>query len=162
MLIREATIEDWPAVWPFLQRIVAAGETFTYDTDTPEPEARSLWMVPAPGRVTVAVDDEGTVLGSAKMYRNQGGNGAHVASASYMVDPKASGRGVGRGLVEESLAWAREAGFRAMQYNAVVETNVHAVKLYLALGFTVVGTVPEAFHHPTEGYTGLHVMRAAL
>ncbi|NJQ05543.1 GNAT family N-acetyltransferase [Streptomyces lonarensis] len=162
MLIREATDRDWSAIWPFFHRIVAAGDTFCYDTGTTEQQGRALWMLPPPARVTVAVDDGGAVLGSAKMYPNQGGNGAHVASASYMVDPGAGGRGAGRALVEESLSWARGAGYRAMQYNAVVETNVHAVRLYRTLGFSVVGTVPEAFLHPAEGYVGLHVMRAPL
>ena len=30
------------------------------------------------------------------------------------------------------------------------------------LGFTVVGTVPEAFDHPEHGYVGLHVMHLRL
>ncbi len=45
-----------------------------------------------------------------------------------------------------------------MQFNAVVETNRHAVRLYERLGFRIVGTVPGAFRHPVEGYVGLHVM----
>ncbi|CAM5282173.1 L-amino acid N-acyltransferase YncA OS=Streptomyces violarus OX=67380 GN=FHS41_000802 PE=4 SV=1 [Streptomyces violarus] len=49
-----------------------------------------------------------------------------------------------------------------MQFNAVVETNVHAVKLYESIGFEVIGTFPEGFHRPTEGYVGLHIMHKAL
>jgi L-amino acid N-acyltransferase YncA len=162
VLIREATADDWPAIWPFFHRIVAAGETFPYPFDLDEAQGRDLWLVPAPGRTTVAVDDAGTVLGTANMYANRGGNGAHVASASYMVDPAHHGRGVGRALCEDSLEWARAAGFRAMVYNAVVETNVHAVRLYERLGFRVLGTVPEGFRHPAHGYVGLHVMHRAL
>ncbi|NYE44454.1 GNAT family N-acetyltransferase [Streptomyces fulvorobeus] len=162
MLIREATIEDWPAIWPFFHQIVAAGETFTYPPDLGRQEAREWWLVPAPSRVVVAVDDSGTVLGTAKMNRNHLGNSSHIASASYMVDPAHSGRGVGRALCEYSVEWARAAGFRAMQFNAVVETNVHAVRLYRKLGFEVLGTLPEGFNHPVEGYVGLHVMHKAL
>ncbi|MET9511479.1 GNAT family N-acetyltransferase [Streptomyces flavidovirens] len=162
MLIREATAEDWPAIWPFFHEIVAAGETLTYPLHLGRDDAREWWFLSAPNRTVVAVDDAGTVLGTAKMNQNHMGNGSHVASATYMVDPKHSGRGVGRALCEYSVAWAREAGFRAMQYNAVVETNVHAVKLYKSICFEVIGTLPEGFKHPTQGYVGLHIMHMAL
>ncbi|MEU7279478.1 GNAT family N-acetyltransferase [Streptomyces sp. NPDC045431] len=163
MTIREATADDWPAIWPFFHTIVAAGDSFTYPVDLGEEEGRDWWLLAAPNRTVVAVDDEtGAVVGTAKMNRNQAGNGGHVASASYMTDPAYGGRGVGRALVEYSLEWARAAGFRAMQFNAVVEANVHAVRLYERLGFRVVGTVPEAFHHPEKGYVGLHVMHRPL
>jgi hypothetical protein len=49
-----------------------------------------------------------------------------------------------------------------MQFNAVVETNVAAVGLWKALGFAVIGTVPEAFDHPRHGRVGLHVMYRRL
>ncbi|MER6240708.1 GNAT family N-acetyltransferase [Streptomyces clavifer] len=162
MLIREATPEDWPAVWPFFQGIVTAGETFTYPLELGEDDARGWWLVPAPSRAVVAVDDAGTVLGTAKMNRNHMGNGSHIASASYMVDPQHAGRGVGRALCEYTVEWARATGYRAMQFNAVVETNIHAVRLYRSLGFEVIGTLPEGFKHPTEGYVGLHIMHKAL
>jgi GNAT superfamily N-acetyltransferase len=98
------------------------------------------------------------VIGSSNMYRNRGGRGSHVASASFMVDPDRAGRGAGRALGEDMIAWARASGFRAIQFNAVVQTNARAVALWRSLGFAVVGTVPEAFDHPTHGFVGLHVM----
>lgn len=162
MLIREATTEDWPAIWPFFQKIVAAGETFTYPLDLGEEDGRDWWLLSAPNRTVVAVDDTGVVLGTAKMNRNQMGNGSHIASASYMVDPAHGARGVGRALCEYTVEWARAAGFRALQFNAVVETNEHAVRLYRSIGFEVLGTVPEGFRHPTKGYVGLHVMYLPL
>jgi GNAT superfamily N-acetyltransferase len=79
-----------------------------------------------------------------------------------MVDPGRSGRGVGRALGEHVIDWAREQGFRSMQFNAVVETNQRAVRLWEALGFEVLATVPEAFRHPTEGYVGLLIMYRRL
>ncbi|MEN8650342.1 N-acetyltransferase [Streptomyces sp. 21So2-11] len=162
MLIREATPEDWPAVWPFFQEIVAAGETLTYPLELGKDDGRGWWYLAAPNRTVVAVDDDGTILGTAKMNRNHQGNGSHIASATYLVDPKHSGRGVGRALVEYSVAWARVEGYRAMQFNAVVESNVYAVKLYESLGFKVIGTLPEGFNHPTKGYVGVHSMHLAL
>ncbi|MFD5643725.1 GNAT family N-acetyltransferase [Streptomyces anulatus] len=162
MLIREATPKDWPAIWPFFHAIVSAGETLTYPLDLGEEDAEGWWFVAAPSRVVVAVDDDGTVLGTAKMNRNHMGNGSHIASATYMVDPARSGRGVGRALCEYSVDWARAEGYRAMQFNAVVESNTHAVKLYRSIGFDVIGTLPEGFNHPTQGYVGLHIMHKAL
>ena len=66
------------------------------------------------------------------------------------------------GLVEDAVSWARAAGFRAVQFNAVAETNAAALALYRSLGFSIVGTVPEAFDHPAHGLVGLHVMHLRL
>jgi ribosomal protein S18 acetylase RimI-like enzyme len=79
-----------------------------------------------------------------------------------MVAPGARGLGVGRALVVDSLEWARSVGFAAMQFNAVVEENVGAVGLYKDLGFTVIGTVPEAHELPDGRRVGLHIMHIAL
>lgn len=162
MIIRDAAPDDWSRIWPFFHEIVAAGDTFAYPLDLTYEQGRDLWMLESPKRTSVAVGEDGAVLGSATMYANRGGNGDHVASASYMVDPEQAGRGVGRALVEDSLTWARAQGFRGMQFNAVVETNIYAVKLYQKLGFEIIGTVPEAFNHPVSGYAGLHVMYIKL
>lgn len=161
VLIRDATWDDWARVWPFLHGIVAAGETYAYDRDLSEDQARRLWLLAAPGRTVVPVDPGQTVLGTAKMHPNHGGPAAHVATASFVVDPQHSGRGVGRALGEHVLAWARAQRYRAMQFNAVVETNIGAVALWQSLGFTVLTTVPEAFNHPLHGYVGLHIGIAA-
>jgi L-amino acid N-acyltransferase YncA len=162
MVIRAATTDDWGQIWPFLRQIVSAAETYAYDPEMDEASARELWLAGPPVRTVVAVDGDGTVLGTASMYPNRPGPGSHVASASFMVDPRASGQGVGRALGEEALVWARTNGFRAMQFNAVVATNTRAVALWRSLGFEIVGTVPEAFNHPTDGYVGLHVMHRRL
>jgi L-amino acid N-acyltransferase YncA len=159
--IREATTDDWPDIWPIVREIVVAGDTFAYSPEITDEEARELWMVAAPGRTTVAVDN-GLVLGTANMYANRAGPGAHVASASFMVASTARGRGVGRALVEDALTWARAAEFRAMQFNAVAETNTAAVALYHSVGFTIIGTVPETFDHPQHGLVGLHIMHLKL
>jgi ribosomal protein S18 acetylase RimI-like enzyme len=75
-----------------------------------------------------------------------------------MVDPAHSGKGVGRALAQHVIEQARADGYRAMAFNAVVETNTVAVALWRSLGFEVVATLPEGFHHPVHGYVGLHVM----
>ena len=162
MTIRDATPEDWAAIWPFFREIVTASETYAYDPNMDEAEGRRTWMIDPPGRTVVATDADGTVLGTASMYANRPGPGAHVASASFMVDPGHVGHGTGRALGEHVIEWARENGFRAIQFNAVVETNTAAVALWRSLGFEVLTTVPEAFKHPAHGYVGLLIMHRFL
>ncbi|RJQ81050.1 GNAT family N-acetyltransferase [Pseudonocardiaceae bacterium YIM PH 21723] len=159
MNIRSATERDWPQVWEFLRVIAKEGETYCWDRDLAEEKAYAWWWRPLPVRTVVAVDGD-TVLGTAVSYPNQSGPGAHVASASFLVDP--AFRGVGRALGNHVVDQARADGFRAMQFNAVVETNTRAVALWESLGFRVLGTVPEAFHSPAAGYVGLHIMYRSL
>src|SRR3978361_2252466 len=102
-----------------------------------------------PGARVVAVADDG-LLGTARMGPNRPGRGSHVGTASFMVAPAARGRGVGRVLGEHVVAGPRAQGYRAIQFNAVVETNTAAVRLWTSLGFEVVGTVPGAFRHPAH------------
>jgi ribosomal protein S18 acetylase RimI-like enzyme len=60
------------------------------------------------------------------------------------------------------VAGARSAGYRGIQFNAVVETNTAAVRLWQSLGFRIIGTVPGAFRSTAHGYVGLHVMYLPL
>ncbi|MGP4015932.1 GNAT family N-acetyltransferase [Saccharopolyspora sp. 5N708] len=158
MRIRDANPADWAAIWPFMHDIAVAGETFSWDRDIDEQRARQRWFPALPGRTFVAVDDRGAVVGTAVSGPNHEGPAAHVATASFMVAPRHSGRGAGRALGRHVLDRARADGFRAMQFNAVVETNTRAVALWRSLGMEIVATLPQAFHHPTHGYVGLHVM----
>jgi L-amino acid N-acyltransferase YncA len=161
MLIREASLDDWPAIWPFMEQIVRAGETFSWDRDTSEDQARAIWFPgggPPPGHTVVATDADGTVLGTAQSGPNHGGPGSHIATASFMVDPAHGGRGAGRALGEHVLGLARADGYRGMQFNAVAESNTVAVRLWRSLGFEVMTTIPEGFRHPVRGYVGLHIM----
>lgn len=141
-----------------LRPIFAAGDTYTFARDMDDDAIRAVWTG---AHVAVATDGE-RVLGTAKMGPNHAGPGAHVGTASFAVDRASHGRGIGRLLCEYTLEWLRRNGFRAVQFNAVVSTNTNAIALYEALGFTIVGTVPEAFLHPTEGFVGLHVMHKRL
>jgi L-amino acid N-acyltransferase YncA len=162
MRIRKATLDDWPGMWAFMEGIVRAGETFSWDRDTTDVQARRMWFPEPPGRTFVAVDADGTVLGTANSVRNHSGGARHISSASFMVDPGHAGQGIGRALGEHVLDRARKDGFRAMQFNAVVETNTRAVALWRSLGFEVMATLPAGFHHPLHGYVGLHIMYRQL
>lgn len=157
LTIRPATDEDWPAIHPFYSRIVEDGATYAFPEGQSLEEARPWWMEDPPGRTVVAVDG-GEIVGSAKMGPNRPGRGSHIATASFMVDPRRRTRGVGRALGEHMIAWARAAGYAGIQFNAVVETNAAAVHLWRSLGFDIIGTVPGAFDHAEHGRVGLHVM----
>ena len=161
MHIREYLDSDWPSVWPIFREVVAAGDTFPYDPGWSSTQAREVWIESPPGRTVVACDGP-RVLGTAKMGPNRPGPGSHVSTASFMVAGDARGRGVGRALGEYAISWAREQGYAAMLFNAVVESNHVAVRLWQALGFHIIGTVPEAFEHPRLGRVGLHVMYRRL
>jgi GNAT superfamily N-acetyltransferase len=155
--IRAATPEDWPRIWPFFRETVLAGETYAYPEDLTSEQAAALWMEQPPA-ATVVHEDAGTILGSAKMGPNRPARGSHIGTASFMVAPEARGRGVGRAMAEYVVQWHRDRGYRGIQFNAVVETNTAAVRLWQHIGFSIVGTVPDAFLSKEHGYVGLHVM----
>jgi GNAT superfamily N-acetyltransferase len=161
MEIREMAESDWPQVWPIVEEVTAARETFPFDPSWTEEVAHAVWVESPPG-LTVVAHDGPTVLGTAKMGPNRPGPGSHVATASFMTASSARGRGVGRGLCEFAIDWATRQGYSAMQFNAVVESNIGAIRLYEDLGFTVIGTVPQAYEHARLGRVGLHVMHRFL
>ena len=167
MEVREAAPGDWPAIWAIMEPVARAAETYCWDPAMDEDAGRAEWL-PGPAgpyptlRVFVALDDGGSVVGTAQHHANRGGPGSHVANASFLVSHDAGGKGVGRWLADFVLGEARSAGYTAMQFNAVVQTNQRAVRLWTSLGFDTVGTVPDAFLHPVTGPTGLHIMHRLL
>jgi L-amino acid N-acyltransferase YncA len=161
MEIREALESEWETIYPIFRAVVDAGTTYAYPSGLSSDEARALWMEGPPGRTLLAIED-GDVLGTAKMGPNRPGRGAHIATASFMVTPEFQGRGVGRALGEYVIERARRDGYRAMQFNAVVASNLAAVHLWQQLGFTILATVPEAYDHKVDGFVGLHVMYRKL
>jgi L-amino acid N-acyltransferase YncA len=162
VLIRDAKPDDWPEIWPIVRDVVRAGDTFTWDPGVSEAQARSMWLHDPPGRTFVAVDEDGRVVGTAESQPNQPGPGAHVANAGFMVGRGHEGQGIGRTLAAHVLDQARADGYRAMQFNAVVETNTRAVGLWRSVGFEILTTIPEGFRHPVHGYVGLLVMYQRL
>ncbi|WP_240519564.1 GNAT family N-acetyltransferase [Amycolatopsis antarctica] len=115
-------------------------------------------MVAAPGRVVVATDDNNAVLGTANMYANRPNQGAHVASGSFMVAAPARGRGVGRALVRDMIAWTTASGFSSIQFNAVAASNEAATRLYTSEGFRIIGSATGGFIHPSLGPVDLLIL----
>jgi ribosomal protein S18 acetylase RimI-like enzyme len=79
-----------------------------------------------------------------------------------MVSPAFRGRGLAVAMCEHSLGAARQLGFTAMQFNFVVSTNQRAVRIWQSFGFEIVGRLPGAFQHPSEGFVDALVMYRAL
>jgi L-amino acid N-acyltransferase YncA len=157
VVIRPLADEDWERVFEIFSAVVSEGETYAYPEGLSSEAARALWVEGPPGEAIVALRD-GVILGTAKFGPNRPARGSHVATASFMVTNESRGSGVGRAMVEYVLAAAKERGYAAMQFNAVVSTNVYAIELYRRLGFVTIGTVPEAFDHATLGRVGLDIM----
>jgi L-amino acid N-acyltransferase YncA len=160
MQIRPATDEDRPAIWSIIEPIIQAGETYALDPGMSEREALAYWM--GPDRETFVAEEDGRIMGTYYLRPNQAGGGDHVANCGYMTSQAAWGQGVARRMCEHSLAYARSRGFRAMQFNFVVSTNLRAVNLWKSLGFEVVGRLPLVFRHPSLGYADALVMFRAL
>ena len=90
-------------------------------------------------------EDVGDIVGLYILHPNNIGRCGHIANASYAVCPKVRGRHVGEKLVKHCIHQAWKEGFRILQFNAVVKTNIHARHLYERCGFTQLGTIPNGF-----------------
>jgi L-amino acid N-acyltransferase YncA len=156
MTIRQATEEDFEALWLIFRAVIATGSTYVFAPETSREDAFAYWF--GPGVSSYVAEDEGRVIGMYKIVANQRDLGSHVANASYMVDPTYAGRGAGKAMGLHSLVEARKAGFLAMQFNLVVSTNGAAVALWQKIGFSIVGTLPKAFRHQELGYVDAYVM----
>ncbi|WP_265501186.1 GNAT family N-acetyltransferase [Paracoccus beibuensis] len=158
--IRPATASDHGAIWDILRPVYRAGETYCIPRDIERDEALDDWFA-APFSVFVAEIDN-RILGTSHVGANRPAGGSHVANASFATHPDARGRGVARALGGHAKDWAMLQGFRAMQFNFVVSTNVDAVHLWQKLGFAIVGRLPGAFVHPTRGPVDALVMFQTL
>ncbi|HEY1994533.1 MAG TPA: GNAT family N-acetyltransferase [Edaphobacter sp.] len=160
MIIRPAGSSDHDAIWSILEPTIRAGETYTLPQDMDREQALAYWFSASH---TVFIAEEGSeVLGTYYLRANQRGGGSHVGNCGYMTAAKASGRGVATAMCAHSLEYARSVGFRAMQFNFVVSSNLAAIHLWEKFGFATVGHLPGAFLHPSFGYVDALVMYRTL
>jgi ribosomal protein S18 acetylase RimI-like enzyme len=181
MKIRPATDADREAIWNIFHEVVAAGDTYALDPNISREDALACWF--ASGTCTyvaegdavgdgVSVPEKQTasptsirarqIFGTYILRPNQSGGGSHVANAGFMVSASARGQGLGRAMAEHCLHEARRLGFRAIQFNYVISTNIGAIRLWQDLGFEIVGTLASAFLHPNKGYVDVYVMYRSL
>ena len=160
MRIREASPGDWPAIWAVMEPTIREGETYALPLDMEEHAAREWWM--QSGHEVFVAEAEGDVLGTYFLRPNQPGPGSHVGNCGYMVSPQAFGRGVARAMCAHSQARGLERGFRGIQFNFVVSTNVRAVSTWQGMGFHIAGTMPGAFRRPDGSHVDAYMMFKAL
>ncbi|WP_254411394.1 GNAT family N-acetyltransferase [Dyadobacter diqingensis] len=156
MHIRKAIDQDRHEVWEIFTAVIQTGDTYVFAPDTPKEDLDKIWF--ASYMETYVLEDNGEILGTYVIKPNQIDLGSHIANGSYMVHPKAQGRGIGNLLCEHSLIEAKRFGFKAMQFNIVVSTNKVAVKLWQKHGFEIIGTIPEGFNHLELGYVDAYIM----
>lgn len=175
--IRKAKEEDRPEIWEIIKAVIAGGDTYVFAPDSSEEEMLAYWLSPekhtyvavwseSPKSAGILSDAShrqgGKVVGTFFLKANQPGLGAHVGNAGYMVAPDAMGKRVGRTMAEFSLDEARRLGFQSMQFNFVVKSNAVAVKLWQAVGFEIIGEIPDAFDHARDGLTNAYIMYRKL
>jgi L-amino acid N-acyltransferase YncA len=158
--LRPATPADGSAVWRIFSPILAEVTTYAPDERTTEADLLRDWF--GRGGEQWVAETDGRVVGAYTLRPNQPGRGAHIATASYGVEFAMRAQGVGRALGTHSLVRAREAGYRAVQFNFVVSTNSGALRLWKQLGFEVLATLPGAFQHRHLGPVDACVLWRAL
>lgn len=156
MELRLATTADAPGIAAIIMPTIRAGETYAIERTMSEVDALVYWL--GADKETYVAISGGAIVGTYYLRANQAGGGSHVANCGYMTAANVVGKGVARAMCQHSLQRARARGFRAMQFNLVVSTNERAVKLWQSMGFEIVGTLPGAFSHPTQGDVDAFVM----
>lgn len=153
--IRPAAQEDWSAIWRVIEPVILAGDAFAFEGVTAPHDVHAVWF--GRGAQAYLAELEGQVVGTYVIKPNQPGRGSHIANGAYAVHPDARGQGVARAMGEHSIQAARQAGYRAMQFNLVVSTNQPAVALWKSLGFEVLATLPGAFRRGGSGHEHFYV-----
>jgi len=155
-LIRPAREDDFAVLWPILRAVIRAGETYAIDRDITREAAFDLWMKTP--HATYVAERDGAILGTYYIKANFAGGAAHVCNCGYMVAPAARGQGIAAKMCAHSQDAARALGYRAMQFNIVLESNQGAIHLWQKLGFETVGRLPQVFDHPKLGLIEARVM----
>ncbi|MGN1451519.1 MAG: GNAT family N-acetyltransferase [Eubacteriales bacterium] len=143
-VIREYVKSDVPELNRIWNGIVSDGTAFPQTELLDEISGEKFFS--SQSRTAAAFDEEsGEMLGLYILHPNNIGRCGHICNASYAVDRNARGRGVGELLVRDCMENAKKLGFRVLQFNAVVSTNIPALSLYKKLGFVQLGVIPGGF-----------------
>jgi ribosomal protein S18 acetylase RimI-like enzyme len=154
--IRKANEADKEKVWKIIQAVLSTGDSYTFAPDSPKEKMLEFWFSTEKETYAAVLDEK--LVGTFFLKANQPDLGSHICNAGYMVSPEAKGKGIGRKMAEFSLIEAKRLGFKAMQFNFVVKSNEIAVKLWLSLGFEIIGEIPEAFQHKDLGLVNALIM----
>ena len=165
MKIRRATSSDHDNIWALAKPVFRAGETYPVPRDVLRQDGLAYWL--SPDKTLFVAEDEtkagpNKLVGLYYIKPNTGGGGNHICNCGYITLASERGKGIARKLCAHSLAFAKESGYRGMQYNLVISTNDAAVHLWKKMGFDIVGTLPGVFTHPGRGDVDAYVMFQAL
>ena len=143
MTVRAYKEKDLAAMIEIWNEVVEEGEAFPQEEFLNEVTGAEFFA--AQTYAAVAEDEsDGTVHGLYILHPNNIGRCGHIGNASYAVRSGSRGRHIGELLVKDCLEKAKQH-FKLIQFNAVVNSNVHARHLYERLGFMTLGSVPKGF-----------------
>lgn len=152
--------KDEQGLYEIFQEVVDSGYQFPYECSSIDEFYRQFFT--PQGQIYVCHSARGEVVGGFYLKANYSGRSSHIANAAYMIRNTYRGKGVGTLLVKASLHLAKDLGFDAMQFNMVLSQNKRAVKLYERLGFTIVGTIPQAIRNLDGSFQDGYVMHRKL
>ncbi len=158
--IRPAKFGDHDAIWTIIKHVIASGDTYVFNPDSDKQTMLAYWC--GKDKHCYVATEGGATIGTFIIKDNQPGLGSHIANASYMVHPDCQGKGIGNQMANKSLQLAKALGYSAMQFNIVVQTNKPAIKLWMKLGFEVIGEIPKAFDHKQLGLVNAYIMYRKL
>lgn len=144
MVIRAYREQDIPAMIKIWNQVVEEGIAFPQEEYLDERTGVDFFESQSYCGVAEKEED-GSVLGLYILHPNNVGRCGHICNASYAVDLASRGLHIGEKLVLDCIEQARRIGFRVLQFNAVVASNIHARHLYERIGFTQLGTIPDGF-----------------
>lgn len=160
LLIRAARPEDTDGLWGILEPVIREGLTYPVDPAASREVIFAYWF--APDKTIYVAERGGRIVGTYYLKPNSTGPASHVANAGFMVHPGERRMGVGRAMALDSFTRASAVGYRAMQYNLVIATNLTAIRLWRSVGMDVVGTLAGAFRLPDGHYVDALVMYRLL
>lgn len=143
ILIRRYEDDDLPAMIKIWNEIVEEGTAFPQENTLDTTSGYDFFK--SQTYSAVAVDEHDNVLGLYILHPNNIGRCGHICNASYAVSKEFRGLHIGEKLVSDCMIQGKAHGFKILQFNAVVENNVHARHLYERLGFVQLGIIPNGF-----------------
>ena len=149
--IREYKTNDAEAACEIWNQVVEDGTAFPQE-DKLDIEGGDAFFKAQTYTAVAENEDSGEIVGLYILHPNNVGRCGHICNASYAVRRDIRGEHIGEKLVLHCLNKAKECGYRIMQFNAVVASNVHALNLYKRLGFTRLGVIPGGFRMPDGHY----------
>lgn len=151
--IKKYTPADIPAMTEIWNSVVLDGIAFPQENTMTYDEGAEFFA--SQTYSAVAVDENGKAVGLYILHPNNVGRCSHIANASYAVKKGMRGLHIGEKLVTDCLEKCPEYGFKILQFNAVVKSNIHARHLYEHLGFTPLGEIPSGFRLDSGEYENI-------